>query len=241
MNKIVSPNSLAAARSLTEQIIKWIDEDGELDFNIAISGGSSPVILFHVWHELFLKEIDWQRLQFFWVDERCVDPRDSESNYGMTKKILFDHVPIPPNRIHRVFGEIDAGFERERYTKLVLSHVPTSHGIPVFDLVLLGIGDDGHTASIFPNKMSLLTSTQIYAVAVKPGSKQERITLTGAVITHAKHVVFFVTGESKAEILFDIFEGNKIAEGYPAYQIAKSCNDALFYLDSNAGRLLTYP
>ena len=241
MNKNVSISSLDAARALSEQIIRWLNQEKERNFYIAVSGGSTPMILFHVWREFYMNEIDWSRLQIYWVDERCVDPRDAESNFGMTKKILLDFVPILPNQAHRIIGEIDPDFAKDRYTKEVLDSAYLENGIPIFDLVLLGVGEDGHTASIFPGQNNLFTTNEIYAVSLRPMSNSVRITMTGKVITHAKHVVFFVTGAPKAKLMQEIFEGDEAAKNYPAYYIAKNSNNVTFFLDEGAGRLLTYP
>ncbi|MDD2798456.1 MAG: 6-phosphogluconolactonase [Bacteroidales bacterium] len=241
MKKYISISSLDAAHLLTKQIIGWLNEELSRDFYLAISGGSTPMILFHVWREFYVKDIDWQRLQIYWVDERFVDPRDSESNYGMTRKILLDHVPISENNIHRILGEIDSSFEKERYSKEVLQSVPLLNGIPCFDLILLGMGDDGHTASIFPGQTEFYTSPEIYVVSPKPNTNSVRLSMSGSVLKNAKRVVFFVTGEGKSKILQEIFDNAPNAANYPANYFAKKCTNVEFYLDEGAARLLTFP
>ncbi len=238
MNKYIYSNSLEAAQNLSEHFILWMNEDKEQNFYIAVSGGTTPAILFHVWKEDFENQIDWKRLHIFWVDERCVDPRSSDSNYGMTKKVLLDHVPIPSGNVHRIIGEIDPEYEASRYARQVLQIVPKVNGLPLFDLVLLGIGDDGHTASIFPNRFDLLVDPEIYAVAYHPQSGQARITLTGPTIRHARRIVFFVTGESKATVMRSILTKDDHASLYPSFKIVEEIPHSLFYLDLSAAKLI---
>lgn len=240
MEKYVYISSLEVARKLTEQLLKWMADEPEQPFYIAVSGGNSPVILFHVWSEFYLKIIDWSRIHIFWVDERCVDPRSDESNYGMTKKMLLDHAPIPADQIHRIIGEIDSDFEASRYEKIVYSKVPSIGGTPVFDLILLGVGEDGHTASIFPGQEHLISSEKLVAASIKPNSRQERVTLTGRVLCAAKRTIFMSTGESKASIIQHIVEETEQGKTYPAYKIAKMAKKAIFYVDQKAGRYLTF-
>lgn len=238
MNKHVFPNSVNAATSLSEELISWMNEDKSRDFYIAVSGGSTPAILFHIWMEQFIKRIDWNRLHIFWVDERCVDPRSADSNYGMTKKVLLDHVPIPSTNVHRIIGEVEPDYEAAQYSKRVKEVVPGKSGYPQFDLILLGIGDDGHTASIFPNRFDLLADPEVYAVAHHPQTGQARVTLTGSTIRHARRIVFFVTGESKATVLRSIFTGDEYASLYPSFKIAEAVPHAEFYLDEAAAKLI---
>ncbi|MFZ4454649.1 MAG: 6-phosphogluconolactonase [Bacteroidales bacterium] len=234
MKKIISEEPISCARLLTNQMIEWFDAEKERDYFIAVSGGSTPMVLFHVWREEFMDKIDWKRLQIYWADERCVDPRHGDSNYGMTKKILLDHVPMKPEQIHRMIGEIDSAFEKERYAREVIDSVPTSNGIPQFDLILLGMGEDGHTASIFPTQDALYDVDEIFAVSQKPKTNSIRITMTGKLIRNAKKVLFFITGAAKAKIMSEIFSDHENAKAYPAYHFAKTCNDVTFYLDQNA-------
>lgn len=234
MKKIVSEDPINGARSLTNQLIEWLNAEKKRDFYIAVSGGSTPMVLFHIWREEFLDQIDWPRLQIYWVDERCVDPRHGDSNYGMTKKILLDHVPVKSEQIHRMIGEIDSAFEKERYAREVMESVPLVNGIPQFDLILLGMGDDGHTASIFPSQEKLYEVDEIITVSQKPRTNSIRITMTGKLIRNAKRVSFFVTGSAKAPIIAEIFSDRESAKAYPAYYFAKNCADVSFYLDESA-------
>ena len=135
-------------------------------------------------------------------------------------------------------GEGNPIKEALRYQKMLEKELPLQDGFPIFDLVLLGMGDDGHTASIFPDNMELLQSDQAVAVGVHPVSGQERITLTGKTILEAKQVVFLITGSSKATVLREIIKHEPQGEDYPAFYVAKNAKSADFYLDRDAAALL---
>ena len=205
---------------------------------VALSGGSTPQQLFSYLADHYHDKIDWNSLHFFWVDERCVPPTDAESNYGVAKKLLFDRINIPENHIHRMRGEEDPAQEAQRYGEEILSHVPSRLNLPQFDWALLGMGDDGHTASIFPDQLSLMHSDAICETAVHPVSKQRRITLTGRVINHARRVSFLVTGKGKAEMTEIILRKPGVNNKYPAFHIRPAGGNLEWYLDKDAAALL---
>jgi 6-phosphogluconolactonase len=203
---------------------------------IALSGGSTPIIIFQTLSEKYKEKIHWDRIHLFWSDERCVPPDNSESNYGMTKEYLLDFISIPEENIHRIKGEYEPEQEAVRYSKEIKNIVDSKNGLPSFDLVVLGIGEDGHTASIFPDQMYLLNSQNICEVAVHPISGQKRITLTGSTINNSDEVIFLVTGRSKADILKKILEDrNKI---YPAEFIKPIHGKLKYFIDEEAFGLL---
>src|SRR4030042_4633293 len=148
--------------------------------NIVLSGGNTPQLLYRkiASHIAFSSQVDdWNKVHFFWGDERCVPPHHSESNFGMANRYLLRALNITVSNIHRIHGESRPEDEAVRYSGEIRSHVATRNSIPVFDWVFLGMGDDGDTASIFPDQMSLLYADAICAVAVHPQSGQQRITL----------------------------------------------------------------
>jgi len=205
-------------------------------FNIALSGGNTPRFIFQIIAADYKNKFDWNRIHLFWGDERCVPPDDNESNFGMTKKYLLDEINIPENNVHRIKGENDSETEAERYADEVKKNVKLKNGLPCFDLVMLGLGEDGHTASIFPNQMNLINSEKICEVAVHPSSGQERITLTGRVINNASVITFLVTGENKKEILKKVLvDKNKT---FPAEFIQPVSGELKFYVDEAAARFL---
>ena len=207
--------------------------------NLAISGGNTPKLLFEVLATEYKNKINWERIFFYWVDERCVSPESIESNYGMTRKILFEKINIPYRNIHRIHGENDPASEAVRYSDLIKNNLKNENGFPKFDLILLGMGDDGHTASIFPDRLDLLKSEDVCAVAVHPESKQKRITLTGKTINNADKIYFLVTGKGKAEVIFEILEKKHNYLKYPSSYIHPNKYYPVWFLDREAASLLS--
>lgn len=203
--------------------------------NVAVSGGATPKRLFDLLTEdEFRHAMPWDFVRFFWVDERCVDPADPESNFGMTHHALLQYIPIPAHNIFRMKGENDPAREADRYADLLGKELTERNGFPVFDIILLGIGDDGHTASIFPDNMDLLNSEKSVAVAIHPTSGQKRITLTGKTIMNAEQVIFLVTGKSKSGIIRHIIGKTPEALEYPASYAGNYKGEAFLYLDDDA-------
>lgn len=208
------------------------------NFNLALSGGNTPQLLFKELKNNYLNKIDWSYVHFFWGDERCVNPDSFESNYGNAKRIFFEHTNIPEENIHRIHGESNPFSEAKRYSRLIFEHVPQIKTIPQFDLIILGIGTDGHTASIFPNQMEFLESENICEVAQHPESKQERITLTGKIINNAKNVIFLVTGVEKSIVVSEILKKENNYKEYPASYINPEFGNLVLYLDKGTGQLI---
>lgn len=229
------------ARAVAELILSKAKEKNKLSlpFNIAISGGTTPKLLFTLLAAEYADSIPWHFVRLFWVDERCVPPTHAESNFGMTYQTLLKNVPIHETNIFRMQGEDDPQKEASRYQTLLEKELPMKNGYPQFDLILLGMGDDGHTASIFPNDMSLLDTELAAAVGIHPVSGQKRITLTGPAIQHAKQVVFLITGDSKTEILHQIIKKESISKLYPASYVHSISGEVDFYLDKAAAKLLS--
>lgn len=196
------PTPAGACRALIADILCLADSLPKAEpVNIALSGGSTPALLFRLWADEFSAATPWTRIRLFWVDERCVPPTHAESNYGMTERELLSRVPIPAANVLRIHGEAEPAAEALRYSRQALDLLPQAGGFPVFHLVLLGVGDDGHTSSIFPGQEALLTAAEPYAVARHPQSGQRRIALTGQPIVRSPRVAFLVTGSSKAAVI----------------------------------------
>lgn len=206
-------------------------------FAIALSGGSTPKILFGILGDHFSDKIPWSLVHLFWGDERCVPPDDPESNFGMTKKALFDKINIPSANIHRIIGENNPSQESLRYSNEILGFTNLRDGFPVFDLVLLGLGEDGHTASIFPGNNQLFLSKNICETAFHPTTYQKRITLSGKVINNADSIIFLVTGENKADVVSSILE-KKENHDYPASLINPQHGILKWYLDKDASKTI---
>ncbi|MGB5821499.1 MAG: 6-phosphogluconolactonase [Saonia sp.] len=201
---------------------------------IALSGGSTPKIVFNEIAARFGDTMDWSTVFFYWGDERCVPPDDEESNYKMTVDHLLSKIAIPKENIHRIKGELVPEEEAIAYGKLLDNELPKRYGIPQFDLVILGMGDDGHTASIFPHEIHLWNSHNNCELAVHPDSGQRRITITGKIINNAATVAFLVTGGSKSEKVKEIVRWEGKYQSYPASLVSPTSGKLLWFLDKEA-------
>ncbi len=213
--------------------MKEVVNSSDHSVSIALSGGSTPKVLFGLLANNYKDDMDWVKIQFFWGDERCVPTSHEESNYRMTREYLLDHIFVPQRNIHRIHGEENPDNEALRYGRHIQTTVANRDGYPQFDLIILGMGDDGHTASIFPDQMELLSSDDVCRVATHPESGQKRITLTGKVINNAKNVAFLVTGENKKDMVKMILGNHPEASGYPASHI-RPVGNLFWYLDESA-------
>lgn len=210
---------------------------GQEKINVALSGGDTPTPFFELLASDYADKIDWNRVHFYWSDERCVSPDDDDSNYGVANRLLLSKIQIDATNVHRVFGENDPDEERGRYENHIYENVEIDdNAIPQFDLIILGIGTDGHTASIFPHQMQFLKSDRVCEVAIHPETAQKRITLSGSVINGAHRIAFLVTGESKAAVLEQVVNKTGDFESFPAANIDVA--DTVFYLDEAAAKSL---
>lgn len=236
----IFPTPFDLAEKFAEEMIRLIREsaDSGKKFTIALSGGSTPELLFSLLGEQYARAVSWKNVHLFWGDERCVAPDSPESNFGMTKRKLIDKIEIPASNIHRIKGEEDPAIEAVRYSDEILSITQRRSALPLFDLVILGLGDDGHTASIFPGNLDLLNSEKICDVATHPVSNQKRITITGRIINNASRVVFLVTGKKKADIVEKIINNRAEALPFPASHIAPAEGLLTWYVDKESASLL---
>ena len=202
---------------------------------VALSGGSTPKIVFDYLAANY-KETDWSKFHFYWGDERCVLPTDEQSNYKMTVDHLFSKIKLPEANIHRILGENIPEAEAVRYSKELEQTLASENEVPQFDLVILGMGDDGHIASIFSHQSHLLESAQVCEVAIHPETAQKRITLTGPVLNRAKQVAFLITGENKADVLAQVINKTGEFASFPASHIEP--DKLTFYVDEAAAKSL---
>jgi len=224
------------ARRISESIKETA---GDHSFYIALSGGSTPREIFRLLAVEYKDKIDWSKVMLFWGDERCVSPLSNESNYKMAFESLINNIDIPSTNIFRIEGEKDPVDEAERYAELVDMQLPHHKNIPQFDLVILGLGEDGHTASIFPGNVNLINSEKLFEVSQHPETRQKRITATGKLINNARQVYFLVTGEIKAERVAQIIEKKSGWQDLPASQVNPTDGQLDWMLDDLAGQLLT--
>ncbi|MEJ7627896.1 MAG: 6-phosphogluconolactonase [Ferruginibacter sp.] len=238
MNKVCIFNdeeevSKAAAAFILEHSKKSIENKGR--FTIALSGGKTPSLLYNLLAQLpYSKELHWKTIFIFWGDERCVPHDSDQNNSHMAKKLLLDHVPIPRENIFPVQVQMQAGKAALQYEQML--KVFFKQELPVFDLILLGMGEDGHTASLFPGTETTSTQSLVNAVK-KPADQTERITFTPQLINNAKQVLFLVTGKNKADILKEVLE-NKSKNKYPVQLIHPKNGKTLWYADKPAATLL---
>lgn len=209
-------------------------------FSVALSGGSSPIPLFlRLAEEAPRAGIDWRAVHVFWADERCVPPEHAESNFRLADELFLSKLPAPGAVIHRVAGELPPDEAARRYEAELAALFPDEE-VPVFDLLLLGVGGDGHTASLFPG-MDLESFSPRNAVAVYVEKLQSsRVTLTLPVLSSARRIVFFVTGAAKAGIVGEILGGCGEAR-YPAALVAASENHVSWLLDREAASGIVNP
>ena len=181
----------------------------------------------------------WDKLDLYWVDERCVPPDNAESNYRMARETLLDHVPLHPGQIHRIEGELEPEAAALRYeSELRSSFHLEDAGIPRFDLVALGMGADGHTASLFPHTKVLHEFGRLVAANHVPQKDAWRITLTWPVINHACSVFFLIAGQEKAAVLKEVMTGPLDPERLPSQLIWPSSGILTLILDKAAAALL---
>jgi len=214
-------------------------------FSIALSGGSTPRPVY----ELLARpphatEIDWSRVHVFWGDERCVPPEHPDSNYRMACEALLDRVPVPAAQVHRIRGEIAPAEAARDYEQLLRGFFAADDGAPVrtFDLVLLGMGEDGHTASLFPGTPAVIEPHRwVMATRLSVPHEMWRITLTPVVLDAAAAVTFLVTGAGKAARLSEVLDGTA-RETLPAARIRPASGPPCWMVDqAAAARLVRQP
>ena len=167
-NKIAEAEELASAENADANDVEIMNEEPDRVFNIAVSGGNTPALMFDLWANEYMDITPWDRMRIYWVDERCVPAEDYESNYGTMRRLLLDEVGMPDEYVYPIYGVNRPEIEAKNYSTLVCRTVPLWGGFPAFDVVLLGAGDDGHTSSIFPGQEYLLSSFHPYEVSVNP-------------------------------------------------------------------------
>jgi len=229
-----------AAAQFVVQSLTFQPDSGKT-YSVALSGGSTPQRLFvRLAAAPYRSKVDWSSLCIFWGDEREVPPEHSESNFRMAKENLLDRVPIPPNQIFRMEGERPAQEAAVRYEK-VLHHAFSQNnkeGVPRFDLILLGMGSDGHTASLFPETAVLEEREQWVAAPWVEKFHTHRITLTPPLFNAAKQVLFVVSGSDKDQAAEAVLEGPFQPNRYPAQIVNPVQGDLVWLLDREAASRL---
>jgi 6-phosphogluconolactonase len=195
-------------------------------FTVALSGGSTPKALYQLLAESFETQVSWSKIHFFWSDERHVPPDHPDSNYRMTYEAMLAHVPVPESNVHRIHGENpDAARAADEYEQTLLE----------LDLILLGLGNDGHTASIFPGSEVIHETKRLVAAPWVEKLSTYRITMTLPLLNNSGSVLFLVSGAEKAEIVKEVIEGPK---QYPAQFVQPANGQLLWMLDKDAASRL---
>lgn len=202
-------------------------------FTVALSGGSTPQGAYSRLADPSLAtKVSWRNVEIFWGDERCVPPDHPDSNYRMVRKTLIQKVPIPQTNVHRIQGELDPDLAAEAYEEQLRSVFGTKDR-PRFDLILLGLGKDGHTASLFPGSQALRETRRWVAAVFVESLEAWRVTLTPPVLNSARQLSFLVAGKSKAKRLHEVLLGEQQPELLPA-QIIQPRNGQVSWLIDQA-------
>ncbi len=241
---VVEPDPAALAWRAALHLVELIEEAvaARGRARVAVSGGSTPKATFALLSDPnhpFVNRIPWEHLELFFVDERTVPPDHPESNYRMTKEALLDKVGMKPEQIHRMQGELEPEVAAAEY-EFDLRRTFRLEGAeaPRFDIVTLGMGDDGHTASLFPHTDAIHEMGRLVVANQVPQKETWRITLTWPVINHAREVFFLIAGDDKAEPLKEVFLGPKDVERLPSQLIWPASGILTLILDKAAAALL---
>jgi 6-phosphogluconolactonase len=235
---IVCRDAAELSRKAAEQFIALAGEASSRfgRFAVALSGGSTPKALYSLLASPEYKtRLDWDRVHLFWGDERCVSPDHQDSNYRMVREALLGKIDLPDGNIHRMAGERDpaaAAIDYENELRAFFQSM--GNATPRFDLILLGIGEDGHTASLFPGSTALNEQERLVATTYVERLKGHRLTLTLPVINAAAQVTFLVAGQSKATIIKEILGKGPFRGNYPAAHVAPSSGRLAWLVTADA-------
>lgn len=231
----IYPSAVATARVLILRLITLMTEEPTRMFHIAVSGGSTPALLFDLWANEYKNITPWERLHIYWVDETCVPATHSASNFGLMYSLLLCDTTIPESHIHRIDGTNNPVTEAIRYSGLVRKQLPFAFGVPIFDVVLLGAATDGHLASIHSGQEELLSEPFPYVSTVNAVNGNRCITMTGRVMLHAEHTYFFITGKVKAPIVAEMMTQGDLT---PAAFVAHHARNVELFVDKLAASML---
>jgi len=204
----------AAAAAVVESAFKAIHEHGE--FRFVVAGGNTPRATYELLSSDLRDEVDWRRVIFYFSDERCVGPDDPASNYRMARESLFDPLKVPDRSVRRMAGELPPVSAAAEYDAEVRAVMADRN--PAFDLALLGMGSEGHTASLFPGSAALEEKSRAVVHVVVPAEPPERLTMTPTALASVRQIVFLVTGAEKAEALARVFSDG---DDLPAARVSR--------------------
>lgn len=228
----------AAAAYIAEAVTQAVQSRGKA--TVALSGGSTPVSLYQLLaRPPYQTVIPWDAVHFYWGDERCVPPDHPESNFGQVKQALLDHIPVQEERIHRIIGELEPADAASNYIRTLSENGDNDNPWPRLDITLLGMGADGHTASLFPG--SINPGEKIFpAIAVTAnymGRPASRVTLTPLVFNTSRNIIFLVTGQDKAQVLSTALDGPHNPVNFPVQRIQPADGKVIWFIDSMAAKI----
>ena len=228
-------NIYKGIQQIAGDLCDFLSKKSEIkNYTLALPGGNTPKSIFEIMSHNCQEKVNWGNLLFFWGDERCVGPNHEESNYRMAYHSLLEPLKIPSTSVHRIKGEDDPIYEADRYTVEILKNVENRKGFASFNLIILGMGDDGHTASIFPGQQNIINSTRVCDISIHPVTGQKRITLTFEIINHSEMIFFLITGKNKAKIISEIIHKNGNWARYPASRVVPLTGSLCWLLDEEA-------
>jgi len=208
-------------------------------FTLALSGGNTPKKLYALLaSEPYRDQIDWTLVDVFWSDERNVSPDSSDCNYKLADEVLLNLVPIPATQVHRIRGEQEDRDAASLAYEQEMRKVFKTNGVPHFDLIQLGMGPEGHTASLFPHQPSLHETQRLIMPVTVPKPPPPRLTFTPPLLNAARHILFLVTGADKAEAVQEVIEGVRNPEEYPAQIVNPEYGEVTWMFDTAAAAKL---
>jgi 6-phosphogluconolactonase len=241
------PDAEALSRAAAEELVRMARPamDSRGNFTVALSGGSTPRRLYQLLAAApYRAQVDWTRVEFFWGDERSVPPSHKDSNYRMAREAILDALDVPAGHVHRMHGEssdLEAAAQSYQAELARVFGVPPTGAPPRFDLVLLGMGPDGHTASLFPHTAALAERVRWVVPNHVPQKNTDRLTLTVPLLNAAAVVLFLVAGEDKTDRLAEVLEGPPATDRLPSQLIRPTDGQLLWFVDEAAARKLKMP
>lgn len=227
--------SQRAAELFVDAAQEAVQKNGR--FTVALTGGSSPKQLYQLLAKApFKDQVPWEQTFIFWGDERWVPLTDDRSNAKMAKELLLDKVPVPQEQIYPMWEDMEPEAYAQKYEQLLKDHFKDQP--PAFDLILLGMGDDGHTASLFPGTEVLQEQSRWVQAYYLESQAMHRITLTAPLINQAKRILFMTFGDNKAPALHEVLEGENNPEKYPSQLIKPQQGEIYWYVDDKAASRL---
>ncbi len=236
-------NIYDSKEKLSEEMTSWMCDlinstlqDQEF-FTLALSGGETPQMLYKkLASEEYKEKINWKRVHIFWGDERVIPFDDDRNNAKMAFKNLISQITIPPAQVHKMRVDIEPLFAAKDYENVLQTYFGNTE--KSFDLILLGVGDDGHTLSLFPGSLVVDEKQHWVNAVYNEKQKMYRITLMPSIVNKASRIAFMVTGENKSEILYRIIEGQYEPNVLPAQLIKPENGELHWFLDKNAAKKL---